>query len=96
MAGAEPLDTPEAWSIAGSWQRGATATPDAAAITAIPADPASDADRDLDPGPDDPLKAAMQYRRLLGASDAARARADRDAYQRRQGGRAQARRHREA
>ncbi|KQC39328.1 hypothetical protein UK82_06535 [Frankia sp. ACN1ag] len=124
------MDTPEAWSIAGSWQRGATATPDAAAITAVPAPggpPAGDrvvvpgepgggaaaayagalgrqpggpaggpAGADPDPGPDDPLKAAMQYRRLLGASDAARARADRDAYQRRQGGRAQARRHREA
>lgn len=105
MAGAEPLD-PEAWSIAGSWQRGATATPDPPAITAVPApgrppatadpDPDSDPDPGLGLGPDDPLRAAMQYRRLLGASDAARARADRDAYQRRQGGRAQARRHREA
>ncbi|EIV93105.1 hypothetical protein FraQA3DRAFT_2783, partial [Frankia sp. QA3] len=37
MAGAEPLDTPEAWSIAGSWQRGATAAPEAGAITTVPA-----------------------------------------------------------
>ncbi len=99
VAGAESVGTPEAWSIAGSWQRGATAAPDAGAITTVPASsgPVGAApDPDLDLDLDDPLKAAMQYRRLLGTSDAARARADRDAYQRRQGSRAQARRHREA
>lgn len=49
-----------------------------------------------DPDLDDPAKAAMQYRRLLGASDEARARAGRDARDRRQDGRAAARRHRDA
>jgi len=46
--------------------------------------------------PDSPHAAACRYRDLLGASDVARARAGQDARSRRQGTRAQARRHREA
>ncbi|MCM3885994.1 hypothetical protein [Frankia sp. R82] len=45
---------------------------------------------------EDPWRAALRYRQLLGTSDVVRARAGRDAHHRRQGSQAQARRHREA
>ncbi|CAO5150642.1 conserved membrane hypothetical protein [Frankia sp. AiPs1] len=104
VAGTEARDPARMWSIAGSW-------PSAGSPPELPSDPAAPGPSPVsgqvpgldvrpqtpaEPDAEDPLRAALRYRDLLGASDVARARAGRDAHHRRQGSRAQARRSRAA